>query len=68
MKKCNNIKEIKQYFKTININSKIELQYQQIENDFYDLLITNFKKKIKSLYPNAFSKTRNTSKITNFII
>ena len=66
MKKCNNIKEIKQYFKTININSKIELQYQQIENDFYDLLITNFKKKIKSLYPNAFSKTRNTSKNYQF--
>ena len=34
MKKCDSVKEIKQYFRTININTKIELQYQQIENDF----------------------------------
>ena len=67
MKKCNSIKEMKKYFKTLNINSKIEIQYHGIENEFYNSLICNFKSKIKSLFLNAFSRTKNVNKTNQFL-
>lgn len=66
MKKCNSIKEMKIYFKTLNINSKIEIQYQCLENEFYEALINNFKSKLKSLFPNGFSRTKNITKTNQF--
>ena len=67
MKKCSSIKEMKRYFKTLNINSNIEIQYQNLEQEFYNSLINNFKLKIKSLFPNAFSRSKKNTKTNQFL-
>jgi len=67
MKKCKNLLEMKKYFKTLNINSKIEIQYQNLENEFYNSVINNLKSKMKSLYPNGFSRSKKGSKTNQFL-
>lgn len=67
IKKCTTLNDMKEYFKHLNINSNIEIQYKHLENEFYLSLVEKLKKEIKILYPNGFSRNKNSNKLNQFL-
>ena len=60
IKLCNNLDDMKEDFKLLNINSNIPIQYTYFENKFLSTTIINIKNQLKCNFSNSFNRNKNS--------